>query len=651
MIRKIVIAIVAIVVLIAGGLLAATLLIDPNKFKGQIEQAVEDATGRKLTMAGKIGLNLFSLTPSLKVADVSLTNASWGSRPEMLKFKSLAAEVQLIPLLSSQININRITLDGADILLETNKDGTGNWVFAPAKAAPAPAGQPKDAKASAPPAIAVKHVNVKDLKFAYRDGKTGQTTNLGLQSLSLKADSNSAPLLIALAGTLNNKPLSINGKLATIETLKAGGDKPLPLNLDIKFGNSHIVGDLTVATKGTPRVAGKLNIPVLDVKELQEASGQTKAAAAPAQGQAAAPAGGKKRAFSEEPLNLSALKTAEADIDLTGDKIVLAGGDLTKLAAKIGLKGGRLALKPFTVDVKGSTLAGDVTVDGSGMPAIAIAATGRKIDVGALMQQPGQEKLIEGMADLDINLAGSGASMAAIAGGLNGRTQVAMGESRLNNKYLRIVAGDLFKIIDPWAAKEDTGKINCVLSKFDIKSGVATSQAMIVDGAAFAVLGDGKINLGPETLDLLVDAKPKNNSLLSVAVPIRVGGTLMEPSFAPDPGAALKGLMGSAGGMLAKGAGVATGGGLLGGAAGGVLGGVMGGGQTAQPAQGQPQAAADSGSGACGANLKAGAAQPAAQPSQPAAAPAQKPAAAPAPAAPSNPMDALGKGVKGILKP
>ena len=649
MIRKIVIAVVAIVVLIAAGLLAATLLIDPNKFKGQIEQAAEEATGRKLSMAGKIGMNLFSLTPSLSVADVSLANASWGSRPEMLKFKKLSAEVQLIPLLSGGININRIQLDGADVLLETGKDGTGNWVFAPAKAAPAPAEAPKDAKASAPPAIAVKQVNIKDLTFAYRDDKTGQTTNLGLQSLSLKADSNTAPLLIALAGTLNGKPLSINGKLATVETLKAGGDKPLPLDLDIKFGNSHIVGDLTVATKGTPRVAGKLNIPVLDVKELQEAAGQ-KPAEKPADGQAAAPAasGGKQRAFSEEPLNLSALKAAEADIDLTGDKIVLAGGDLTKLAAKIGLKGGRLTLKPFTVDVKGSTLAGDVTVDGSGTPAIAVAATGRKIDVGALMQQPGKEKLIDGMADLDINLAGSGASMAAIAGGLNGRTQVSMGESRLNNKYLRIVAGDLFKIIDPWAAKEDTGKINCVLSKFDIKSGVATSQAMVVDGAAFAVLGDGKINLGPETLDLLIDAKPKNNSLLSVAVPIRVGGTLMNPSFSPDPGAAIKGLVGAAGGILGKGAGAATGGGLLGGAAGNVLGGVLGG-QQAQPAQPQQQASADGGSGACGANLKAGAAQPAAQPSQPAAAPAQKPAAAPA--APSNPVDALGKGVKGLLKP
>ena len=431
MIRKIVIAVVAIVVLIAAGLLAATLLIDPNKFKGQIEQAAEEATGRKLSMVGKIGLNLFSLTPSLSVADVSLANASWGSRPEMLKFKKLSAEVQLIPLLSSKINVNQIQLDGADILLETGKDGTGNWVFAPAKAAPAPAEAPKDAKASAPPAIAV-------------------------------------------------------------------------------------------------------------------------------------------------------------------------------------------------------------------------AATGRKIDVGALMQQPGKEKLIDGMADLDINLAGSGASMAAIAGGLNGRTQVSMGESRLNNKYLRIVAGDLFKIIDPWAAKEDTGKINCVLSKFDIKSGVATSQAMVVDGAAFAVLGDGKINLGPETLDLLIDAKPKNNSLLSVAVPVRVGGTLMNPSFSPDPGAAIKGLVGAAGGILGKGAGAATGGGLLGGAAGNVLGGVLGG-QQAQPAQPQQQAAADGGSGACGANLKAGAAQPAAQPTQPAAAPAQNPASAPT--APSNPVDALGKGVKGLLKP
>lgn len=640
MIRKIVIALVALVALVVVGALAASILIDPNKFKDQIAAAAEDATGRKLTLAGKVGLKLFTLTPSITVADVALANADWGSRPEMVKFKSLVAEVQLLPLLSSQVKINRVQLEGADILLETNKDGIGNWVFAPAKKEAVPAEQPKDAKAAkAPPAVEVRHVAIKDLNFTYRDGKTGQTTNLELSRLTLKAESNAAPLLIVLDGTLNGKAMAITGKLATIDALKAAGEKPLPLALDIKFGNSHVIGDLTVSAKGAPRIAGKLDIRVLDVKELQEASGQ-KGGDAKAGGQAQpAAADGKQRMFSDAPLNLSALKAAEADLDLSGARIVLEGGDLQNLAAKIALKGGKLSVKPFTVELKGATLSGAVMVDGSGTPALAIAVSGRKIDVGALMQQPGKEKLIEGMADLDIDLVGSGASMHAIAASLNGKTLVQMGESQLNNKYLRLVAGDLFKLIDPWAAKEDTGKIHCVLSKFDIKGGLATNQAMIVDGAAFSVLGDGKINLGPETLDLVVDAKPKNSSLLNLAVPIRIGGTLLNPSFTPDPAALAKGLIGAAGNVLAKGAG--GGGGI-----GGLLGGVLGGQQAAQPAQAQ--------SASGGGNSCLGKAAPAAQPAPQGQAPAASPSPAAQPAAkpsPAGAVDSLSKGVKGLLKP
>ena len=603
MIRKMVIALVALVALVVVGALAASILIDPNKFKDQIAAAAEDATGRKLILAGKVGLKLFTLTPSITVADVALANADWGSRPEMVRFKSLAAEVQLLPLLSSQVKINRVHLEGADILLETNKDGVGNWVFAPAKKESAPAEQPKDAKA--PPAVEVRHVAIKDLNFAYRDGKTGQTTNLGLSRLTRMAESNAAPLLIVLDGTLNGKAVAINGKLATIDALKAGGEKPLPLALDIKFGNSHVIGDLTASAKGTPRIAGKLDMRVLDVKELQEASGR-KGGDAKAGGQAQpAAADGKQRMFSDEPLNLSALKAAEADLELSGDRIVLEGGDLQKLAAKIALKGGKLSLKPFAVELKGAALSGGIMVDGSGTPALAVALSGRKIDVGALMQQPGKEKLIEGMADFDIDLVGSGASMHAIASSLNGKTLVQMGESQLNNKYLRLVAGDLFKLIDPWAAKEDTGKIH----------------------------------LGPETLDLVIDAKPKNSSLLNLAVPIRVGGTLMNPSFAPDPAALAKGLIGAAGNVLGRGAG--GGGGI-----GGLLGGVLGGQQAIQPAQAQPASG--------GGNPCPGKAAPAAQPAPQGQAPATAPAPAAQPAAkpsPAGAVDSLSKGMKGLLKP
>jgi AsmA family protein len=636
MMRKILIGIVALVAVVIIGAIVAVSVIDVNAYKGQIQAEAEKATGRKLELKGDMKLSILTLTPSLSVSDVTFANAPWGSRPEMITFKTFSAEVQLMPLLSKQVKVNRLVLKGADILLETKKDGAGNWVFEPkGAAAPTPAPtQPAPGKSAPPADIEVKRVVIEDLALTYKDGQTGQATTLGLDKLDLKADSPSAPLLIALEGKFNNKPMSINGKLATVETLKAAGEKPLPLALDIKFGNSHLIGDMTVQAKGTPRVKGTLNVPVLDVKELQEASGsQPSGTPSTTTGQPAKPTAKSDKVFSDEPLNLAVLKAAEADLDLKGDKIILEGATLEKLAGKIMLHNGKLDIDKFTVDVKGSTLAGDVMLDGSGAtPKLDVAFAGRKIDVGALMQRPGQEKLIEGLADVDIDLTGAGASMHQIAGSLNGKTSVVMGEGRLNNKYLRIVAGDLFKIIDPWASKEDTGKLNCVVSKFDIKQGVATSQAMVVDGAAFSVLGDGTINLGPETLALVVDAKPKNSSLLNLAVPVRVGGTLANPSFTPDPAAVAKGIIGAAGSVLGSGA-------IGGGALGGVLGNVLGG-----QAQQQKPAAASGEADPCVKAVSGKAAAPAQQPAQPTgqAAPAPKSGAAGA-------VEGVKKGLKGIL--
>ena len=56
---------------------------DVNKYKGEITQAVVDATGRKLVIGGDIGFKI-SLIPTVVIEDVKFANASWGSKPEML---------------------------------------------------------------------------------------------------------------------------------------------------------------------------------------------------------------------------------------------------------------------------------------------------------------------------------------------------------------------------------------------------------------------------------------------------------------------------------------------------------------------------------------------------------------------------------------
>ena len=48
------------------------------------------------------------------------------------------------------------------------------------------------------------------------------------------------------------------------------------------------------------------------------------------------------------------------------------------------------------------------------------------------------------------------------------------------------------------------------------------------------ILGDGKISLRDETLDMNLKPQPKDHSFLVLRAPLLVSGTFKDPSFRPD---------------------------------------------------------------------------------------------------------------------
>ena len=87
---------------------------DYNKLKPWVARMVEDGTGRELGLGGEINLS-FGLSPSLVVTDITLSNASWGSQPQMIKIGKLQAQARLFPLLFNELELKHIDLDGVEI--------------------------------------------------------------------------------------------------------------------------------------------------------------------------------------------------------------------------------------------------------------------------------------------------------------------------------------------------------------------------------------------------------------------------------------------------------------------------------------------------------------------------------------------------------
>ena len=119
MLRKVLagIAILAIVLLVAGAIVATTLgretLVPP------VAARVKALTGRELTVAGPARVAL-ALPPRVVLSDIALGNAPWGTAPKLIEARELDLTVELLPLLSGRFELSRIGLVAPRIALETD---------------------------------------------------------------------------------------------------------------------------------------------------------------------------------------------------------------------------------------------------------------------------------------------------------------------------------------------------------------------------------------------------------------------------------------------------------------------------------------------------------------------------------------------------
>ena len=125
--------------------------IDQGYLRRLIVARVEQATGRTFTVTGPVGID-WSLHPTLTMQQLALANAPWGAEPAMLRVERLTLQVAALSLLSGRPDLERVTVEGADLLLETDPAGTGNWAFQPAAAT----AEPDAAMAEPTPAAAAR---------------------------------------------------------------------------------------------------------------------------------------------------------------------------------------------------------------------------------------------------------------------------------------------------------------------------------------------------------------------------------------------------------------------------------------------------------------------------------------------------------------
>ncbi|HME39212.1 MAG TPA: AsmA family protein, partial [Steroidobacteraceae bacterium] len=261
----IVIGLVVVLPIAAIGIFIATF--NANGWKPRIQDAVMRATGRELSLNGPLSLK-WSLVPTIEARDVALGNIDGGSRPQMMTAQNIEAEVALLSLLSNRIDIPRLVMIKPDVLIETTQDSRGNWVFAkPAmpNATPAPA-----AAAGSSMDIQVKSVTVEDGTVTWRNGITGQSVTVALNSFELREPSETSPITFEAVATCAGTRFEAHGATGSMARLRDTAVKtPWPVKLTVSSDGAEFSVEGQSTTPLQPAsFSGKVSGKLADLAQL-----------------------------------------------------------------------------------------------------------------------------------------------------------------------------------------------------------------------------------------------------------------------------------------------------------------------------------------------------------------------------------------------
>ncbi|MGR4870551.1 AsmA family protein [Variovorax sp. LARHSF232] len=257
--RALLLGALLLVLLLAGGLWALVQGVDRGAVMARAVQEVKAATGRDFAVDGAVRLKLFPRL-ALVAEGVRLGNAPWGSRPDMARIAQLRFDLALAPLLERRVEIGRVEVSGADLLLETNADGQGNWNFQRSTPAAEAAGTPRTV--SSPVRVTLADLTAQDSQLTWRSGRSGHSETLDIDALQLTRHPDPArspdAWQLELDAAWRAQKLHAKGGVG-VQRDERSGKRSIPLDLDLRMegASASVDGEL-----GLDEAAGQAQLRV-----------------------------------------------------------------------------------------------------------------------------------------------------------------------------------------------------------------------------------------------------------------------------------------------------------------------------------------------------------------------------------------------------
>jgi AsmA protein len=538
LLKWILIAAGAVVVLFAGALAFIAATFDPNQYKSEAAELVKEKTQRTLTIEGDVRLMLF---PKLGVHLGKTRLSEFKSEKDFAGLDDMRVSLALIPLLSKQVVVDQIQLDGLRANLIKHKDGKTN--FDDLLGGEKPAGEKKEApakragSAQAPIKLEVEGVRIGKAELAWKDEATGASYAISEFNLktgrvapgvpakfdlgaTIRGNEPKLEIKLQVAGTLTadlekqlfsltGLSVKINGDAAGITGIAAdlSGNVGADLNkqtanadLALKFGESNGKAKFAVENFAALRATFDVVIDKLNVDQYlpPKKAGEPSAATAGAQ--------------PERPVDFSPIKK----LDVAGSVRI---GDLTvsnikaqNLRIDVRAKNGRLDVDPLSASLYQGSTKGQASVDADSNR-IAVKQNLVGISIGPLLHDALGQDLLDGRGNVALDVTTAGNLVSAMKKALNGTARVELKDGAikginlaqsLRNAKAMLTGGK--REAEQGAAAGEKTDFSELTATFVIRNGIAHNGDFLAKSPFLRLTGEGDINLPESSLNYLAKA-------------------------------------------------------------------------------------------------------------------------------------------------
>lgn len=387
----------------------------------------------------------------------------------------------------------------------------------------------------------------KPIAFSFKGNAAGSTPAKLDGAIELKIPSLRG--LAQWAGSPLNAPGTGFGPFTLSGKASYTGTKIGFTEASLSLDQINAKGELALDAGGArPAVQGRLDVDKLDVNPyLPPQTPSQSAAPSSGGGAAGGGAGASSSGWSDQPLDVAPLKSADVDFALSANSLLYRKITIGKSALGLHLKDGRLEADLTELALYQGAGKGKVVLDGSGaVPAIEGQFNLSQVQMEPLLKDAIDLDRLTGSGAFDMAVTGKGRSEREIIGALAGKGGLNLANGKIKGINLVAMVKNVASAFQSTSSTQETDFAS-LSGTWTMQNGILHNNDLQLKSADLPMTGAGTVDLPKRSVDYKITPRIAG----AIAVPVIIKGPWDNLSYQPD----LAGMVGNPAELLKSGAG------------------------------------------------------------------------------------------------